>query len=239
MNQKNDTIYRLLTADDNYLLKGYASFQFDMKDLTEVIGYSRKDIYYIIYNHFGDYIQLRDDNKQDMFKRIEHYINLAIPIEVIQESVVLLKDLSQINTLRRSIARLIERRDLMPEIPPVTLGRFHILYTRLRLRDVILNNAKTPKPLTIKQLADQYNVSFSLMSKINQSIDEVPPHSISDEYASVYRKIEYTYQIYLALYEGLSIKQVCQKYEMSTDDVLLIQKTFKLIHQSDNSPRWS
>ena len=34
-------------------------------------------------------------------------------------------------------------------------------------------------------------------------------------------------------------KQVCQKHEMSTDDVLLIQKTFKLIHQSDNSPRWS
>lgn len=239
MNQKHDTIYRLLTADNNYLLEGYASFKFDMKDLIDVIGYSRQEIYYIIYNHFGDYVQLRDDNKQKMFKRIERYINLAIPIEVIQESIVLLKDISQIDTLRRSISRLMERGDLIPEIPPITLGRFRILYTRLRLRDVILNNMKMPKPLTLKQLAEQYEVSFSLISKINQSIDEIPPHSISDDYASVYLKIESIYEVYSELSNGSSIKQVADRYDLSSDDVLLIQKTFKLIHSQDVSPRWS
>jgi len=239
VNQKHDTIYRLLTADDNYLLQGYASFQFDIKDLIDITGYRRQDIYYVIYNHFGTYVDLRNENKKKMFKQIEHYINIAIPIEVIQESMVLLKDISQIDTLRRSISRLISRHHIMPEIPPITLGRFRILYTRLRLRDIILNNAQTPKPLTLKQLAEQYEVSFSLISKINQRIDEIPPYMISDDYASVYLKISYMYDIYLALQEGMSIKQVARKNYLDDSDVLLIQKTFKLIHSDNLTPRWS
>lgn len=239
MSQKHDTIYRLLTADDNYLLKGYASFQFDMKDLIDITGYPRQDIYYVIYNQFGYYVERKEINKKKMFQRIEYYINLAIPIEVIQESVAVLKDISQIDTLRRCMTRLMARHEIIPEIPPITLGRFRILYTRLRLKTIILDNAKTPQPLTLKQLAHQYDVSFSLISKINQRIDDVPPYIISDEYTSVYLKIEYIYQIYLELTQGASIKQVAQRYELSPDDVLLIQKTFKLIHSDNLTPRWS
>lgn len=234
MAEKQDIIHRLLVADNHYLLKKYASFHFDMKDLVEVIGYDRKDIYYVIYNQFSDYVTLRDQNKLKMLHTIERQINLAIPIEVIQESSIMLKNITQINTLRRAITRLIDRGDLNPEILPITLGRFHILYKRLILRDAIVSNNKSPNPLTLKKLAEVNQVSFSLMAKINRSLDEIPPHIISDEYASVYLKIEFLNQIKQQLESGFSVKQVADEYQIEANDALLIQKTFHLIDDS----RW-
>ena len=151
----------------------------------------------------------------------------------ILKSLLKLKNITQINTLRRAVNRLIDRGDLNPEVLPITLGRFHILYKRLILRDVIIANTKSPNPLTLKQLAEQNHVSFSLIAKINRSIDEVPPHIISDEYASVYLRIELLNEIKRQLENGLSIKQVSDKYQLETNDVLLIQKTFRLIESGD------
>lgn len=230
MSHSKKKLIEKLSKDSYHLLVGYESYQYSMKDLVAITGHSRQDVYYIIYRYFPTYIEGREITRKQMLKDIEHYINMGIPIDIIAEKVAVLQDVSDINTLRRTIARMMKKREVNPEVPPITLGKFSMLYKRVWLKTALLENESSETPLSHKKLAEKLNVSFSLLSKINQYIDDTPPYVMSDKYASIYLKIEQLSKIKQDMENHISKKQLMFYYELDETDLLMIEKTFRLIN---------
>lgn len=226
---EQNQLYRLMVANNYELLKGYTNFDYSISDLQNVTQYPYKTVHNMLYNEFPEYVERRLDYKNKMYQDIEHFINLGIPIDIFKEDVPLISHIEQVKSLRRTIQRMVDGGKIEPETPPITMSRFKNLVQRVEIKDALIANMRATEPLTIKAIADNMDVSQSLVFKINRTLDEVDPNMNTQGRNLAYDKTEKLYDIYESYLQGMAKSDIASTYNVSNQDILIINKTFKLM----------
>ncbi|MGP5096159.1 hypothetical protein [Staphylococcus equorum] len=226
---KGGRLKRLLTDDNFSLLRGYEQHEIDMHDLQIMTNFKNTEIRYVLNRYFPDSLERRIENKLHMEAKIEHYINMAFPVDVFNQDIMLIKHLYQNQSLLRFIQRLIDNHDIEVELPQVTLYKFKSIVKRLQIKRAIVENMQQPKPLALKHIAKSHHISVSSIFKINRVLNNFDPYNTSLD-GKLGEKIEYLYDIHLDLSEGASMTSIQAQYGISIDDVRMIKKVFRQIN---------
>lgn len=228
---ETNQLYRLLIANDNELLKGYANYEYTISDLQKVTQYPYKAVHNILYNEFPSYVESRMAYKDEMYKMIEHFIDLGIPIDIFREDVPMIRHIQQVKSLRRTIQRMINGNKINPNVSPVTMSRFKNLVQRVEIKRALIENIRSTQPVTVKNIAEQLDVSQSLVFKINRSLDEIDPEMNTQGQNPSYDKTEQLYEVFENYEHGRSKEDIMNTYDISNQDMLIIIKTFKLMNE--------
>ena len=228
---ETNQLYRLLIANDNELLKGYANYEYTISDLQKVTQYPYKAVHNILYNEFPSYVESRMAYKDEMYKMIEHFIDLGIPIDIFREDVPMIRHIQQVKSLRRTIQRMINSDKINPSVSPVTMSRFKNLVQRVEIKRALVENIRSTQPVAVKNIAEQLDVSQSLVFKINRSLDEIDPEMNTQGQNPSYDKTEQLYEVFENYEHGRSKEDIMNTYDISNQDLLIIIKTFKLMNE--------
>jgi hypothetical protein len=228
---ETNQLYRLLIANDSELLKGYANYEYTISDLQKVTQYPYKAVHNILYNEFPSYVESRMAYKDEMYKMIEHFIDLGIPIDIFREDVPMIRHIQQVKSLRRTIQRMINSDKINPSVSPVTMSRFKNLVQRVEIKRALVENIRSTQPIAVKNIAEQLDVSQSLVFKINRSLDEIDPEMNTQGQNPSYDKTEQLYEVFENYEHGRSKEDIMNTYDISNQDMLIIIKTFKLMNE--------
>ena len=228
---ETNQLYRLLIANDSELLKGYANYEYTISDLQKVTQYPYKAVHNILYNEFPSYVESRMAYKDEMYKMIEHFIDLGIPIDIFREDVPMIRHIQQVKSLRRTIQRMINSDKINPSVSPVTMSRFKNLVQRVEIKRALVENIRSTQPVAVKNIAEQLDVSQSLVFKINRSLDEIDPEMNTQGQNPSYDKTEQLYEVFENYEHGRSKEDMMNTYDISNQDILIIIKTFKLMNE--------
>lgn len=228
---ETNQLYRLLIANDNELLEGYANYEYTISDLQKVTQYPYKAVHNILYNEFPSYVEARMAYKDEMYKMIEHFIDLGIPIDIFREDVPMIRHIQEVKSLRRTIQRMINDNKINPNVSPVTMSRFKNLVQRVEIKRALIENIRSTQPVTVKNIAEQLDVSQSLVFKINRSLDEIDPEMNTQGQNPSYDKTEQLYEVFENYEHGRSKEDMMNAYDISNQDILIIIKTFKLMNE--------
>ena len=228
---ETNQLYRLLIANDSELLKGYANYEYTISDLQKVTQYPYKAVHNILYNEFPSYVESRMAYKDEMYKMIEHFIDLGIPIDIFREDVPMIRHIQQVKSLRRTIQRMINSDKINPSVSPVTMSRFKNLVQRVEIKRALVENIRSTQPVAVKNIAEQLDVSQSLVFKINRSLDEIDPEMNTQGQNPSYDKTEQLYEVFENYEHGRSKEDMMNTYDISNQDRLIIIKTFKLMNE--------
>lgn len=228
---ETNQLYRLLIANDSELLKGYANYEYTISDLQKVTQYPYKAVHNILYNEFPSYVESRMAYKDEMYKMIEHFIDLGIPIDIFREDVPMIRHIQQVKSLRRTIQRMINSDKINPSVSPVTMSRFKNLVQRVEIKRALVENIRSTQPVAVKNIAEQLDVSQSLVFKINRSLDEIDPEMNTQGQNPSYDKTEQLYEVFENYEHGRSKEDIMNTYDISNQDMLIIIKTFKLMNE--------
>ena len=228
---ETNQLYRLLIANDNELLKGYANYEYTISDLQKVTQYPYKAVHNMLYNEFPNYVESRMAYKDEMYKMIEHFIDLGIPIDIFREDVPMIRHIQQVKSLRRTIQRMINSDKINPSVSPVTMSRFKNLVQRVEIKRALVENIRSTQPVAVKNIAEQLDVSQSLVFKINRSLDEIDPEMNTQGQNPSYDKTEQLYEVFENYEHGRSKEDIMNTYDISNQDMLIIIKTFKLMNE--------
>lgn len=228
---ETNQLYRLLIANDNELLKGYANYEYTISDLQKVTQYPYKAVHNMLYNEFPNYVESRMAYKDEMYKMIEHFIDLGIPIDIFREDVPMIRHIQQVKSLRRTIQRMINSDKINPSVSPVTMSRFKNLVQRVEIKRALVENIRSTQPVAVKNIAEQLDVSQSLVFKINRSLDEIDPEMNTQGQNPSYDKTEQLYEVFENYEHGRSKEDMMNTYDISNQDLLIIIKTFKLMNE--------
>lgn len=228
---ETNQLYRLLIANDSELLKGYANYEYTISDLQKVTQYPYKAVHNILYNEFPSYVESRMAYKDEMYKMIEHFIDLGIPIDIFREDVPMIRHIQQVKSLRRTIQRMINSDKINPSVSPVTMSRFKNLVQRVEIKRALVENIRSTQPVAVKNIAEQLDVSQSLVFKINRSLDEIDPEMNTQGQNPSYDKTEQLYEVFENYEHGRSKEDIMNTYDISNQDLLIIIKTFKLMNE--------
>lgn len=228
---ETNQLYRLLIANDNELLKGYANYEYTISDLQKVTQYPYKTVHNMLYNEFPNYVESRMAYKDEMYKMIEHFIDLGIPIDIFREDVPMIRHIQQVKSLRRTIQRMINSDKINPSVSPVTMSRFKNLVQRVEIKRALVENIRSTQPVAVKNIAEQLDVSQSLVFKINRNLDEIDPEMNTQGQNPSYDKTEQLYEVFENYEHGRSKEDIMNTYDISNQDLLIIIKTFKLMNE--------
>lgn len=228
---ETNQLYRLLIANDSELLRGYANYEYTISDLQKVTQYPYKAVHNILYNEFPSYVESRMAYKDEMYKMIEHFIDLGIPIDIFREDVPMIRHIQQVKSLRRTIQRMINSDKINPSVSPVTMSRFKNLVQRVEIKRALVENIRSTQPVAVKNIAEQLDVSQSLVFKINRSLDEIDPEMNTQGQNPSYDKTEQLYEVFENYEHGRSKEDIMNTYDISNQDMLIIIKTFKLMNE--------
>lgn len=228
---ETNQLYRLLIANDSELLKGYANYEYTISDLQKVTQYPYKAVHNMLYNEFPNYVESRMAYKDEMYKMIEHFIDLGIPIDIFREDVPMIRHIQQVKSLRRTIQRMINSDKINPSVSPVTMSRFKNLVQRVEIKRALVENIRSTQPVAVKNIAEQLDVSQSLVFKINRSLDEIDPEMNTQGQNPSYDKTEQLYEVFENYEHGRSKEDMMNTYDISNQDILIIIKTFKLMNE--------
>src|SRR5699024_1206116 len=228
---ETNQLYRLLIAYDNESLKGYANYEYTISDLQKVTQYPYKAVHNMLYNEFPNYVESRMAYKDEMYKMIEHFIDLGLPIDIFREDVPMIRHIHQVKSLRRTIQRMINSHKINPSVSPVTRSRFKNLVQRVEIKRALVENIRSTQPVAVKNIADQLDVSQSLVFKINRNLDEIDPEMNTQGQNPSYDKTEQLYEVIENYEHGRSKEDMMNTYDISNQDILIIIKTFKLMNE--------
>ena len=228
---ETNQLYRLLIANDSELLKGYANYEYTISDLQKVTQYPYKAVHNMLYNEFPNYVESRMAYKDEMYKMIEHFIDLGIPIDIFREDVPMIRHIQQVKSLRRTIQRMINSDKINPSVSPVTMSRFKNLVQRVEIKRALVENIRSTQPVAVKNIAEQLDVSQSLVFKINRNLDEIDPEMNTQGQNPSYDKTEQLYEVFENYEHGRSKEDIMNTYDISNQDLLIIIKTFKLMNE--------
>ena len=228
---ETNQLYRLLIANDSELLKGYANYEYTISDSQKVTQYPYKAVHNMLYNEFPNYVESRMAYKDEMYKMIEHFIDLGIPIDIFREDVPMIRHIQQVKSLRRTIQRMINSDKINPSVSPVTMSRFKNLVQRVEIKRALVENIRSTQPVAVKNIAEQLDVSQSLVFKINRNLDEIDPEMNTQGQNPSYDKTEQLYEVFENYEHGRSKEDMMNTYDISNQDILIIIKTFKLMNE--------
>ena len=216
---------RLLTDDNFSLLRSYEYHELDMHDLQIMTNFKTSEIRYVLNKYFPDSIERRIENKLQMEAKIEHYINMAFPVDIFKEDVMLIKHLFQNQSLLRYIQRLIDNHDIEVDLPQLTSYKFKSIVKRLKIKRAIVDNISNSKPLALKHIAKANGVSPSFVFKINRVLNKIDPiHTSLD--GKVGDKVEWLYDIHISIKEGATMTEIQTQHNISIAYVRMIKKIF-------------
>ena len=228
---ETNQLYRLLIANDSELLKGYANYEYTISDSQKVTQYPYKAVHNMLYNEFPNYVESRMAYKDEMYKMIEHFIDLGIPIDIFREDVPMIRHIQEVKSLRRTIQRMINSDKINPSVSPVTMSRFKNLVQRVEIKRALVENIRSTQPVAVKNIAEQLDVSQSLVFKINRNLDEIDPEMNTQGQNPSYDKTEQLYEVFENYEHGRSKEDMMNTYDISNQDILIIIKTFKLMNE--------
>lgn len=220
---------KLLQKDNSELLEKYGEYFYSINDLADITGYPYQKIHNILNRYFPSYKEKREKFKNEMYLEIQRYIELGIPVDVFNSKVPLIHHLKNTKTLKRAIKRLNDSEKIFINAEPITLFKFSSVLMHIKIEYALIRNKQLRHTATLKTIASDYGISESMVFKINRDMNNKNQKRYETPEESMKANVRLMYKIYQLLTVGEPPSNIKRSYELSDNELALINKTFKAI----------
>lgn len=224
---KYEKMLSIIEADSS-IMKDYENLKIGRKELNHLLGGNRKEVHYFINKYTPTSNEKREENERFYKSEVEGFINHGIPIEYIVEENPLFDGLESTDSIRRKIDRWIHQFEITLFLRPINHKNFLKIVKRIAIEKRIEHDENKFFTVNLRQVARDFDVSYSHVSKVSQIMEGqlMPNHSDShDDLLMAIRKVYNAYEMIL----NDDYEQPCIMYGYNDYTIQLVKRIMREI----------